>query len=70
MCLKIKGSISIGYSQAKRTFEFDLSELGLTDQEWLELSEDKRNTILGEVLDTEIGNVLDVSIWVEGESNE
>ena len=70
MCLKIKGSISIGYSQAKRTFEFDLSELGLTDQEWLELSEDKRNTILDEVLDTEIGNVLDVSIWVEGESNE
>ena len=70
MCLKIKGSISIGYSQAKRTFEFDLSELGLTDQEWLELSEDKRNTILGEVLDTEIGNVLDVGIWVEGESNE
>lgn len=70
MCLKIKGSISIGYSQAKRTFEFDLSELGLTDQEWLELSEDKRNTILDEVLDTEIGNVLDVGIWVEGESNE
>ena len=70
MCLKIKGSISIGYPQAKRTFEFDLSELGLTDQEWLELSEDKRNTILDEVLDTEIGNVLDVSIWVEGESNE
>ena len=70
MCLKIKGSISIGYSQAKRTFEFDLSELGLTDQEWLELSEDKRNTILDEVLDTEIGNVLDVSIWVEGESSD
>ena len=70
MCLKIKGSISIGYSQAKRTFEFDLSELGLTDQEWLELSEDKRNTILDEVLDTEIGNVLDVGIWVEGEGNE
>lgn len=70
MCLKIKGSISIGYSQAKRTFEFDLSELGLTDQEWLELSEDKRNTILDEVLDTEIGNVLDVGIWVEGEINE
>ncbi|MEG2707339.1 MAG: hypothetical protein RR959_08360 [Erysipelotrichaceae bacterium] len=67
MSLKVKGSISIGYSQTKRTFEFDLDEVGLTDEEWLELLESEREKILDELLDNEVSNVLDAAIWVEGE---
>lgn len=67
MSLKVKGSISIGYSQAKRTFEFNLDEVGLTDEEWLELSENERERVLDEILDNELSNVLDANIWVEGE---
>lgn len=69
MSLKVKGSISIGYSHTKRTFEFNLDEVGLTDEEWLELSESERENILDDLLDNELSNVLDAAIWIEGEKD-
>lgn len=69
MSIKIKGKISIGYSTASRTFEFTPSDLGMTDEDWLDLSDKERQEVLDECLDTEIGNVLDASIWVEGEED-
>ena len=69
MSLKIKGIISIGYSQATQRFELNLDDIGLTESEWFELTEDERNTILDEILDNELGNVLDTAIWVEGEED-
>ena len=59
--------MSIGYSQATQRFELNLDDIGLTESEWFELTEDERNTILDETLDNELGNVLDTAIWVEGE---
>ena len=69
MSIKIKGSISIGYSQAERTFEFDISEFGLTEEEWKELTQKEKDEILDETLETEISNVLDAAIWEEGEED-
>ena len=63
--MKIKGSISIGYSGASRKFDYSLGSLGLTQEEWDGFSEKERDAFLQEVLDTEIGNVLDAAIWVE-----
>lgn len=69
MSIVIKGKISIGYSTASRTFEFTPSDLGMTDEDWLGLSDKERQKILDECLDTEIGNVLDAAIWVEGDED-
>ena len=67
MSIVIKGEISIGYSNASRTFEFTPSDLGMSDEEWLELSDKEQQKVLDECLDIEISNVLDAAIWVEGE---
>lgn len=67
--MKIKGKISIGYSNASRSFEIELEELGLDEESWNELDEKERDEILDEVLDTEISNVLDANIWIEGEED-
>ena len=40
-------------------------ELNVTQEEWDNWSEDVRQEFLDGVLDTEIGNTLDVGIWVE-----
>ena len=69
MSIIIKGKISIGYSNASRTFEFTPSELGMSDEEWLELSDKEQQEVLDECLDTEVSNVLDAAIWVEGEED-
>ena len=69
MSIVIKGKISIGYSTASRTFEFTPSDLGMSDEEWLELSDKEQQEVLDECLDTEISNVLDAAIWVEGEED-
>ena len=67
MSIVIKGKISIGYSNASRTFEYTPSDLGLSDEDWLELSNKEQQEVLDGCLDTEISNVLDAAIWVEGE---
>ena len=69
MGIVIKGKISIGYSNATRTFEFTPSDLGMSDEEWLELSNKEQQVVLDECLDTEISDVLDAAIWVEGEED-
>ena len=69
MSIVIKGKISIGYSNASRTFEFTPSDLGMSDEDWLELSDKEQQEVLDECLDTEISNVLDAAIWVEGEED-
>ena len=69
MSIVIKGKISIGCSTASRTFEFTPSDLGMTDEDWLDLSDKEQQEVLDECLDTEIGNVLDAAIWVEGEED-
>ena len=69
MSIVIKGKIGIGYSNASRTFEFTPSDLGMSDEEWLELSDKEQQKVLDECLDTEISEVLDAAIWVEGEED-
>ena len=69
MSIVIKGKIGIGYSNASRTFEFTPSDLGMSGEEWLELSNKERQEVLDECLDTEISEVLDASFWVEGEED-
>ena len=69
MSIVIKGKISIGYSNASRTFEFTPSDLGMSDEEWLELSDKEQQEVLDECLDTEISDVLGAAIWVEGEED-
>ena len=69
MSMVIKGKIGIGYYNASRTFEFTPSDLGMSDEDWLELSNKEQQEVLDECLDTEISNVLDAAIWVEGEED-
>ena len=69
MSIVIKGKIGIGYSNASRTFEYTPSDLGMSEEEWLELSNKEQQVVLDECLDTEIWNVLDAAIWVEGEED-
>ena len=69
MSIVIKGKIGIGYSNASRTFEFTLSDIGMSDEEWLELSNKEQQVLLDKCLDTEISEVLDAAIWVEGEED-
>ena len=63
--MKIKGKISIGYSNASRSFEIELEDIGFDAESWNELDEKERDEILDEVLETEINNVLDANIWIE-----
>ena len=69
MSIVIKGKISIGYSNASRTFEFTPSDLCMSDKEWLELSNEEQQEVLDECLNKEISDVLDATIWVEGEED-
>lgn len=65
--MKIKGCVNVGHTHTGNNgyFEYELSELNVTQEEWDNWSEDVRQEFLDGVLDTEIGNTLDVGIWVE-----
>lgn len=65
--ITIKGSIGVGYAGCNKEFEYTLKDLGISDEEWGGMSSAEKSATLDTTLDDEIGNVLDASIWVEGE---
>ena len=69
MSIVIKGHIGIGYSGANHKYEYNIEELGYTEQEWLKLSKSEKDEFLDNVLENELSNVLDASFWVEGEED-
>lgn len=69
MSIVIKGNIGIGYYGANHKYEYTLEDLGITQDEWLDMNEKEREAFLDGILDTEIGNTLDAAIWVEGEED-
>ena len=71
MSIVIKGCVNVGHTDTGENgnFEYDIEDLGITQDEWLDMDEKERESFLDGILDTEIGNVLDVAIWVEGEED-
>lgn len=67
MSIKIKGHIGIGFYGANHKYEYELDDLGFTEEEWLDLSQKEKDEFLNELLETELGNVLDAAFWEEGE---
>lgn len=66
MSIKICGAIGVGYGSDQK-FEYNLEDLSLTLDEWKFLSVEDKKEFLDSVLETEIQNCLDASIWIEGE---
>ena len=71
MSIVIKGCVNVGhsYTGTNGNFEYDIEDLGITQDEWLDMNAKERESFLDEVLDTEISNTLDAAIWVEGEED-
>ena len=71
MSIVIKGCVNVGHTctGTNGNFEYDIEDLGVTQDEWLDMNEKEREAFLDGILDTEIGNTLDAAIWVEGETN-
>lgn len=71
MSIVIKGCVNVGhsYTGANGNFEYDIEDLGITQDEWLDMNSKERESFLDGILDTEIGNTLDAAIWVEGEED-
>ena len=69
MSIVIKGVVNVGhsYTGTNGDFEHNLEDLGITQDEWLNMNPHQREDFLNDILDTEISNVLDAAIWVEGE---
>lgn len=63
--LKIKLSLSIGYSVAKRTDEHSLSDY-FEEDEWESLSEAERAKALGEIADEWAYNYIDIGVSLTG----
>ena len=71
MSIVIKGCVNVGhtYTGTNGNFEYDIEDLGITKNEWLNMDKQEREAFLDGVLDSEISNTLDVGIWVEGEED-
>ena len=71
MSIVIKGCVNVGYTYTgtNGNFEYDIEDLGITQDEWLDMNAKERESFLDEVLNTEISNTLDAAIWVEGEED-
>ena len=69
MSIVIKGCVNVGhtYTGTNGNFEYDIEDLGITQDEWLDMNEKEREAFLDEVLATEISSTLDAAIWIEGE---
>lgn len=69
MSIVIKGCVNVGhsYTGTNGDFEYAIEDLGITQDEWLNMNSHQREEFLNNILDTEISNTLDVAIWVEGE---
>ena len=71
MSIVIKGCVNVGhtYTGTNGNFEYDIEDLGITKNEWLNMDKQEREAFLDGVLDSEISNTLDAGIWVEGEED-
>lgn len=69
MSIKIKGHIGISWGGANHKYEYELNELGFTEEEWLNLSQKEKDEFLEELLENELSNVLDAAFWEEGEDD-
>ena len=71
MSIVIKGCVDVGhtYTGTNGHFEYDLEDLGITPEDWLDMDSKQRKEFLDDILNTEIGNTLDAAIWVEGEED-
>ena len=69
MSIVIKGCVNVRhtYTGTNGNFEYDIEDLGITQDEWLDMNEKEREAFLDGILNTEIGNTLDAAIWIEGE---
>ena len=67
MSVKIKGRVDVGhtYTGTNGNFEYDLEDLGITPEDWLDMDSKQRKEFLDDILNTEIDNTLDAAIWTE-----
>ena len=64
MGIKISGHVGVTHTYSNNgKFEYDIEDLGYSEEEFLELSEKEK--FLEEILETEVSNVLDSGIGWE-----
>lgn len=67
MGIKISGKVGVTYTWTGNDggFEYDIEDLGYSEEEFIELTDEEKEKFLDEVLETEIQNVLDYGIGWE-----
>ena len=67
MGIKISGQVSVTHSFTGHNgdFKYDIEDLGYSEEEFLELTDEEKEKFLDEILETEIQNVLDCDIGWE-----
>lgn len=67
MSIIVSGVVSVTHTHTGHNGEFSypIEHLGYSEDEWLGMTDEERETFLDEVLDTEITNVLDCGIGWE-----
>ena len=68
MGIKISGHVGVTHTYSNNgKFEYDIEDLGYSEEEFLELSEKEKEKekFLEEILETEVSNVLDSGIGWE-----
>ena len=67
MGIKITGNVGVSHSYTGNNgdFEYDIEYLGMSEEDFLALTDQQREDFLDMVLDTEISNVLDCGIGWE-----
>lgn len=60
MGIKISGHFGVTHTYSNNgKFEYDIEDLGYSEEEFLELSEKEKEKFIEEILETGVSNVLD-----------
>lgn len=60
MGIKISGYVGVTHTYSNNgKFEYDIEDLGYSEEEFLELSEKEKEKFIEEILETGVSNVLD-----------
>lgn len=66
MGIKISGHVGVTHTYSNNgKFEYDIEDLGCSEEEFLELTDEEKEKFLEEILETEVSNVLDSGIGWE-----
>ena len=67
MGIKVSGQVGVTHTYAGHNgeFEYDIEDLGYSEEEFLGLADEEKEKFLDEILETEVSNVLECGIGWE-----